>query len=147
MAPYDDVYRRKHQLVTSIFRRLGYGQRIMENRIIVEVAELISQARLINGQLFDPTGLLNTCVLNVSVSMQLGRRQPYNHPKLVKLQQLIHNAFSSGSIVMEIFRLLRFVPPFRGQYRRHVSNVNSLKKACEDEVRHTIVPDWFGFVL
>jgi hypothetical protein len=72
MAPYDDLYRRKHQLLTSIFRQLGYGQRIMENRIIVEVAELISQARLINGQPFDPTELLNTCVLNVSVSMQLG---------------------------------------------------------------------------
>jgi len=110
----------------------------MEKRIHVEVAEFITQARLTTGQPFDPNKLIHRCVVNVIISIVLGRRYPYGHPSLVNLQDLIHQVFASVVVEVEFFEFLRFIPPFRDPFKKYLNAMASLTKAVVQEVRQTI---------
>ena len=72
-APYDEAFRRKHKLYLSILKEFGFGQRLMETRINVEVAEFIKQARLTDGKPFNPKELIHLCIMNINNSILIGR--------------------------------------------------------------------------
>jgi hypothetical protein len=96
-APYNEVFRLKHQLCLSILKEFGFGHRLMETRISVEVAELIHQARLLEGQSFDPNDMIHWCVLNVITSILVGQRFPYGHDTLKQRVRLHHDVEMSGN--------------------------------------------------
>jgi hypothetical protein len=132
--PYNASFRHKRQLYLSILKEFGFGQRLMETRINVEVAEFVRQARLKDGQPFDPSNLMHTCVLNVIISILVGRRYTYGHPNLVHLNECICNAFKGIVQELEIFPILQYVPPFRSRLQKFRNLVQLVSDAVGNEV-------------
>jgi len=132
---YDAEFRKKHQLYLSILKEFGFGQRLMETRINVEVAEFIIQARLIDGKSFDPKLLIHTSIVNVIASILLGRRYPSGHPTLVELTCRFQTFIESMVAELELFPSLRFVPPYRDRLRAFIA----AHKSAEELVQHEVM--------
>jgi len=133
-ATYDAEFRNKHQLYLSILKEFGFGQRLMECRINVEITEFINQARLTDGKSFDPKLLIHTSVINVTGSILFGRRYPTGHPTLVDLKNRLE-AFSKSMVTeLELFPFLRFVPPYRGRLLTFIEVQKSLTELIQSQV-------------
>jgi Cytochrome P450 len=134
-AQYNAAFRRKHQLYLSILKQLGFGQRLMETRINVEVAEFIHQAKLKEGRPFNPKDLMHMCVVNIIISIFLGRRYPFGHPKLLHINDCIRKGFGAIIQELELFPMLQHVPPYRSRLQKFREADMSIYKATEVEVR------------
>lgn len=135
------TYRRKRQLYIAILKQLGFGQRRMEHRINVEVAELVHQLRLTGGQPFDPSEILHSCILNVINSIVFGQRRPYGHPELVQLRNCLQAMYDNIAAEVELFPILRFFPFYRSRYNKSVTRARNLlntlrQKVNDGNVRH-----------
>jgi hypothetical protein len=133
-ARYDAEFRQKHQLYLSILKEFGFGQSLMENRINVEVSEFVHQAKLKNGQPFDPSNMTHLCAINVIISILAGRRYTYGHQSLVHLSECLNNAFRGIVQTLEFFPILQYVPPFRSRLQRFRILADLFLKAAEKEV-------------
>jgi len=107
----------------------------METRINGEVSELIKQARLTRGKLFDPNDLLHMCVVNVITSILLGKRYKYDDPMLKELVHVIHEVVNTIAAEVGLFPVLRFIPPIRKRVETSVDNFNKLMELIVLEVR------------
>jgi Cytochrome P450 len=134
-AQYNAAFRRKHQLYLSILKELGFGQRLMETRINVEVAEFIHQAKLKEGRPFNPKDVMHMCVVNIIISIFLGRRYPFGHPRLLHINDCIRKVFGRISQELELFPMLQHVPPYRSRVQKYREASISMFKAAEVEVR------------
>ena len=72
--PYDAEFKHCQHLCLLIFKMFGFGNRVVESRILVEVRELVNRAKQTSGRSFDLDLLLTFCVLNVIHSMLYGTR-------------------------------------------------------------------------
>jgi len=135
IAPYDDKFRQKRQLYLSILKQFGFGQRIMETRINVEVTELIKQVRLIGGKPFDPNEMIHMCVVNVITSILLGKRYEYEDPTLKKLVHVIHDSITLSVLEITLFPFLRFIPPFRKRQKLSNDIFRILMELIEKQVQ------------
>ena len=133
-ASYTEAYRQKRQNCLSIMKKFGFGQRLMETRINSEVSELINQARLIDGKPFDPKDVLHMCVVNVITSILFGQRFEFDDPRLKELVHLNHEAISNYVAEVEVFPILRFVPPFRQRLAKSVKSFRTLIAALQYRV-------------
>jgi Cytochrome P450 len=115
-ARYDITLRRKRQMYIWILKQLGFGQRHMEARINVEVAELVHQFRLTGGQPFDPRDVLHSCVVNVIHGLIFGYRYPQGHRDLAELRRCLHDVYESIVAEVELFSILRFFPFYRSRH-------------------------------
>jgi cytochrome P450 len=106
----------------------------METRINVEVTEFVRQAKLRDGQPFDPNSLMHTCVLNVILSILVGRRYTYGHPNLVHMNECIRNVLNGIVQELELFPTLQYVPPFRSRLQRYKNLMELFRRAAEKEV-------------
>ena len=137
-ASYNAVFRYKHQQYLSILKQLGFGQRLMESKINVEVDELVKQARLRNGQPLDPVEMITLCIMNVITSILLGERLTYGHPSLVEIKDRVNDWFTGLVYEIDFFPMFRFVPPFRGRKNHLVKRHGMLLDAVRKEVRFSI---------
>jgi len=125
LSPYNATFKSKHQLCLAIMKRFGFGQRVMETRILTEVEEMISRVRERRGRPFDMRQLTTLCVANVIMSMLFGRR--FDHSD-VAFQQLVSNVqYLSGnfSIALHLFPVLRFLPHFKTSTAKKIKAVKS----------------------
>lgn len=106
----------------------------MENRINVEVTELIDQIRLKGGQPFDPNELIHKCVLNVALNVLFGRRYSYGHPTLNEIRDGIKNWFNSIVQEVELFWFLRYAPSFRRRVQNFLKVEIGMLAMIEREV-------------
>jgi hypothetical protein len=106
----------------------------METRINVEVAEFVRQAKLKDGQPFNPKDMIHMCVVNVIISILVGRRYTYGHPNLVHINDCIRNAFNGIVQELELFPILQYVPPFRNRFQRYINLLELVFKMAEKEV-------------
>jgi len=97
----------------SILKRFGYGQRVMEQRILREVEEMISQLRKEEGRPCNLKPLMGRCAANIMMGMLYGRRFEHSDPEF---QCAIHNVnelFTTVTIEMEFFPLLFYLPKYK----------------------------------
>jgi hypothetical protein len=134
MSPYNADFRHKRQLYLSILKEFGFGQRLMETRINVEVAEFVRQAKLKDGQPFDPNNLMHMCVVNIIISILVGRRYTYGHPNLVHINDCIRNVFNGIVQELELFPILQYVPPFRSRLQQYRNLVDVFRRVASKEV-------------
>ena len=71
---YDSMYKSHHQLCLSILKEFGFGQRVMETRILIEVEEMISKVKQMQGRPFDIRQLFQQDALEVNEITQQYRR-------------------------------------------------------------------------
>jgi len=114
MARYNADFKRHHQLCLSILKRFGFGQRVMETRILMEVEEMINRVREQQGRAFDVKQLTTSCVANVILSMLFGRRFEHYDPAFLRILSCFENLFLIvGTSVVNIFVMfpfIRFIP-------------------------------------
>lgn len=134
MAQYDAAFRRKHQTYLSILKEFGFGQRTIDTRINVEVAELIHQMRQTEGRSFSPSNMIHSCVANVIGGILFGRRYPFGDPTIERM--IAHHAelVSDFVPVVGMWPALRFLPSVRRRIRSCMSAFNALLKALDEEV-------------
>jgi len=117
-ANYDSVFRRHHQLCLSILKRFGFGHRVMETRILVEVQEMIRKLREKQGCAFNMKHLTASCIANVMINMIFGRRFDHSDPSFQQMITDVEFTTSGFSMALEIFPLLRFLPYFKQNHAK-----------------------------
>jgi len=122
---YDAAFRSKHQLCLAIMKRFGFGQRVMETRILIEVEEMISKVRERRGRPFDMRQLTTSCVANVIMSMLFGRRFDHSDVAFQQLVSNVHYLTANFSIAPLLFPALRFLPHFRRSTAKKIEAVKS----------------------
>jgi len=123
---YDARFRSHHKLCLSILKRFGFGQRVMETRILMEVEEMISKVRQQQGRAFDVKQLATSCVVNVVLSMLFGRRFDHSDPALQQLIADFNVLTNNVSVVLEIFPTLRFLPYFKNAVAEDLRRAKSV---------------------
>jgi cytochrome P450 len=115
--PYNSSFKKYHQLSLNILKNFGFGKRIMETRINVEVEELVAHVNRLNGEPFNPDALVTSSVMNVIASMLFGHRFNHADPVLDELVMTIDAFFQSVSkiVIVDLFPKLRFWPNLRKQ--------------------------------
>ena len=131
---YDADFRRRHRLYLSVLKQFGFGQRLMESRIQVEVSELVKQVRLTDGRPFDPQTVITRCVFNVISSIIFGHRYDYDSSALDELIHRTHECIASIVPELNWCPLLRFVPVFRRKLVAHVDSATFRSEKTLEEV-------------
>ena len=110
---YDSTFKSHHQLSLSILKELGFGQRVIETRILIEVEAMIYKLREQQGRCFDTRHLTTTSVANVIMGMLFGRRFDHSDPGFYQLIFDVHEAITQYSFALDIFPTLRIFPYFK----------------------------------
>lgn len=134
MAQYNTGFRRKHQFYLSILKHFGFGQRIMETRINIDVAVLIDQMRLTDGRPFDPEVMIHKCITNIICSILFGQRYSFEDPKLERLITIHDEAIEDLVPEVGLWPTLRFLPPFGRRVKALVTARTAFLTALEEEV-------------
>ena len=134
---YNARFKVNRQLSLSILRQFGFGQRVMESRILTEVEEMINKIREEKGRPFNPKELSTSCVVNVVMLMLLGYRFDHTNQDFVKLKWGIHEAMATYSIFLDLFPTVRHIPYFKKMIKYYLSlsktirtTINSLLDRC-----------------
>jgi len=125
-AHYDSKFRSHHQLCLSILKEFGYGQRVMEARILEEVEEMVKAMRETQGRPFDPSHLSMSCVSNVIMNMLFGHRFDHSDPVFLQLISDIHHMVSATPFIVLMFPPLRFLPFFKKKIAKHATYVQNV---------------------
>jgi len=134
-AHYDSEFRSHHQLCLSILKRFGFGQRVMETRILIEVEEMINKVREEQGRPFEMTHLAASCVGNVLMNMMYGYR--FDHSDAAFQHQLIsinQERIINYSSALEMFPLLRFLPYYKKHIARNVEILQTITRFIDSNI-------------
>ena len=148
IAHYDDKFRRHRQLCLSILKRFGFGQRVMETTILMEVEQMINEVREQQGRPFDMRQLITSCVANVIMNVIIGCRFYHSDPAFQHLIRDVNEFCATFSPILEIFPALRFLPYFRGNLARHFSTVERQESFIKNIVTSCIeVRNYFHYAV
>jgi len=134
---YNADFKRYHQLYLSILREFGFGDCIMEVRILQEVECLVRNIRVLNGGAFDPDGIITCSVFNVISSILFNRRYQHTDTDLKRFIELQHLYTSEyyDFMPVDFCNTLRFLP-----YYQKVLHANLTHKAEQFElIEKTII--------
>jgi len=144
---YDSTFKSHHQLSLSILKELGFGQRVIETRILIEVEAMIYKLREHQGRCFDMRHLTTTSVANVIMGMLFGRRFDHSDPGFQQLIFDVHEGFTHYSFALYIFPTLRIFPYFKRIIARFVqstkrshsfvyNNIDACSQVCKFTIYH-----------
>ncbi|XP_006866974.1 PREDICTED: cytochrome P450 2D17-like [Chrysochloris asiatica] len=97
MARYGHAWREQRRFSVSTLRNFGLGKKSLEEWVTQEAACLCDAFEAQDGRPFNPNNLMNKAVSNVIASFTHGRRFEYDHPKFLKLVELMENALKEDS--------------------------------------------------
>ena len=103
------IWKEQRKFALTTLKNLGMGKNIMENKILVEVSELLEELHKIIGQATDVTELLQNAVFNVINTIVLGKRFQYHDPKFTKLMKLLEEE-TSISPLANFLPLVEYLP-------------------------------------
>ena len=138
--PYDPHFKKFHKMSLSILKKFGYGQRIMENRIHIEVEELVDVLSEWNGRAMDPSNIATTSTLNVIVSIIFGRRFQRCDPELEMLVSTIRPMVRAalGTIELNVLPCLRFLPSYANKLQQFHELNETFFTFLEERVRQSL---------
>lgn len=110
---YNNEFRKNHQLTLSILKEFGFGDRIIEQRILVEADDLLQQFDQHDGSDFDPSIYFKVYTINVILSIVFGRRWPYKSDELLDLAHAYRRLMQSKISHLDHCSLLRFLPKYK----------------------------------
>ncbi|ESO10870.1 hypothetical protein HELRODRAFT_150185, partial [Helobdella robusta] len=140
-----------HRLATNIMREFGYGSRIMESRIQLELEKLIENFKKFEGKEFNPSDLTTICSMNIMCSILFGERYDESDPDLSELIALVHNTFRNFRIAffLQVLKFLIHVPYFKSfvqnsmQMRTRILEIVEEKaKTCTDPLYRQEKPNF-----
>ena len=131
---YDSAFKRLHQLSLSILKQFGFGRRVMETRILIEVEEMINKVRGNQGCPIDVRQLTTSCVVNVIMSMAFGHRFDHSNSSFQQLISDFHDAYTNFSMAVELFPALRFIPYFSQLIAKELETFKSIDSFISDNI-------------
>ena len=120
---YDSTFKSNHRLCMSILKQFGFGQRVMETRILMEVEEMINKVREQQGRPFDVKQLTTSCVANVIMSVLFGRRFDHSDPAFRQLVCDMEDGNDNFSMELQLFHALRFLPHYRKVAAKEIKTI------------------------
>lgn len=108
----------------------------MENRIHVEVEELLSQIKKLNGLAFCPRQLIIGSVSNVIMSIVLGIRYEHSNPEPKKLINNVNKflRLTLDLAIVSFFPISRFLPKYRKSLSRCVEIHNEILEFMDSKI-------------
>ena len=131
---FDNNFKLVKHLILEIFKQFGFGKRIMETRILMEVETIIQQIRLNQGKPFDPRETFESSIANVTLSILFGRRFDRNDPEFRQVLADVERAVRLISPEIDIFPFIRFLPHFRNKVDSWLASRNGLVKFCNEKI-------------
>ena len=93
---------------------------------MIEVEEMISKVREMQGRPFDIRQLTTSCVANVILSMSFGRRFDHSDTAFRQLVLDMNEFTENFSQALELFPALRFLPHFKKMLSKLIRSHNSI---------------------
>jgi len=112
----------------------GFGQRVMETRILIEVEEMINKVREMQGRPFDVRQLTMSCVVNVIMNILFGQRFDHSDPAFQQLISDYRAVFANFSMALELFPALHILPYYRKRVANYVRTSNSVSSFVDRNV-------------
>ena len=87
-------YKTCHHTSLSILKEFGLGNRLMESRRQIEMAEFIDRVKSQNGRPFNPDLMITSSMMNVIHSILFGTRLDSDGPKTNRIISIMHRIVS-----------------------------------------------------
>jgi len=141
--PYDEEFKKYHQLSLSILKKLGDGNIVMETRIILEFEEFTRHVKTLNTQPFDPKEKIVFAIQSVMNRITFG--EPVNRSKKADVriaEQLakVPDQFLS-LLVLDVLPILRFLPFFQNYLNNTMACTNELYELFDKKIDNIISQD------
>jgi cytochrome P450 len=130
---FDHCFKHVKQLVLTIFKQFGFGKRVMETRIMTEVAAMIQYIRRLRGEPFNPSEIVLASVGNVVLNVLFGRKFDIDNSVFQRLLADI-KMYVQLSPEVDIFPVLRYLPRTRRKIRDCGVARESLAAFCEQNI-------------
>jgi Cytochrome P450 len=151
---FDETFRRQHQVVLSILKEFGFGQEVVETRILTEVSFLVDCIRKKNGLPFCPHSAITNSVLPVILSIVVGHIMEQSATENVV--HLVHSSIEefSDAVELDFFPLMRILPRHRQMMQKVFATnkklfdvIDECVSSCSEDsfIRHYINRDGSQF--
>lgn len=131
---YGEEFKRYQRLTISIMKEFGCGSKsILETRILMEVTEITDHFLKLSGAPFDPKEIVILSSSNVPINILLGRRTEYIDGMNETCRQM-YLFIRNLDPVLDLFPILRFIPPHSTKLKALRGIVKALLRAIEDEI-------------
>ena len=118
---YNAEYKTCHHTALSILKEFGFGKRLMEYRIQIEVGDFICKVKGQNGRPFNPDLMIMSSVMNIIHSILFGTRLEYGGPKIDQIIDVIHRLAASFLPELVSFPQLRYIPYYRRKWNAAIA--------------------------
>ncbi|ESO10864.1 hypothetical protein HELRODRAFT_72409 [Helobdella robusta] len=112
---YDNNFKKYHKLSLGIMKQFGFGNRVMEKRIMEEMKYFMDHLASFNGCEFNPTPVVANCTMNIICGILFGKRFRDDDPDLSDTISNIRTSFNNlGKIfIVNVFPFLRLLFNFK----------------------------------
>ncbi|XP_055350164.1 cytochrome P450 2C3-like [Paramacrobiotus metropolitanus] len=117
-----DLWKEHRRFALTALRDLGMGKSWLQEQILDETNRLIEALAATNEQPIDPHHLVITTISNLICATSFGKRYNYDDADfraLLRNEHQYEQQLSQMSI-LDLFPILRFVPPFREVFERRM---------------------------
>ncbi|KAL5012956.1 hypothetical protein ScPMuIL_011507 [Solemya velum] len=106
------VYKEHRKFITDTLRKLGFGKRSIETRVVEEVKHCLNLIDRDSPIAIDPRNLICNCVANVTCSIIFGERFELDNPEFVRWLGVTEEIFkkSGSASVLNYFTILQYLP-------------------------------------
>ena len=125
-ADYTAKLKHDRKLVMHVFRKLGIGKPLMEERILFETDALVNHFKEKDGCVFNPIKIIHRAVLNNIMIVLVKERFSYDNEEanfMLDSMMTLSDSFISNAFIDKI-PLLRHVPPFKWHIQSLLYTIN-----------------------
>lgn len=141
------LWQKQRKFSMQHLKNFGFGRKEMEHQIEEETRELVESLRKRCVEPIYMNEVFDVSVLNSLWAMMAGKRFALDDCRLIKLLQIIHDAFRltdmSGGILNQL-PILRYIAPNFTKYNDIMNVINRMKEFLEetvDEHKKSICPN------
>ncbi|ESO10863.1 hypothetical protein HELRODRAFT_109176 [Helobdella robusta] len=133
---YDDNFKKYHKLSLGIMKQFGFGNRVMETRIMEEMKYFMENLASFEGCEFNPTPVVTKCSMNIVCGILFGKRFNDDDPDLSDIIANIRTSFNNiGKIFMvNAFPFLRHFSFHKKALQSCVDAQNKIFKMLEQKI-------------
>ncbi|KAK3083971.1 hypothetical protein FSP39_006100 [Pinctada imbricata] len=128
------LWKEHRSFVLSKLKEFGLGKRMMEEKILKEVAVLLQSISSTGGITIDISPLLRTSVSNVICSVVFGRRFEHDDERFNKIMNSISQATEHKTIygILTLFPFLRFIHGDPLKYDQMMKQVEAIDSYIQE---------------
>ena len=147
--PYDDEYRMCHQLSLTILKEYGFGRRLMETRILIEVEDFVNIIKRrpthtadSRSDSFDADVMLTSSLVNVIYNILFGvRMEDSAGPEMRRIIAILHERIHTFCRELTVLPWLRVLPFYRKRWDWTIDCLNRMAAIVGEEMRAALADE------